>query len=266
MPNQQILNFMNQGAPPLISEQVDARNMAQAQGYADVNATMAATEMQNMRNQTMRERSSVLKNFEGNTRSTEFASQMGAIDPEMLANMQNQAAKMDKREREQILYQFSEIGKRAGMANTPELWKQAGFTVPFERREEIMAKAMTMQQVLDMKGEGREGKGGVGGEAAKPLKATDERFITTKIANRYEGSKFDPITKEYISSSNSQFRNEIAEISSLAVEIYNRNRNIKGGMSAASGQAYKQFHKNKKKNTFQSGAGPSSGKDYTHLM
>ena len=267
MPNQQILNFMNQGAAPLISEQVDARNLAQAQGYADVNSSMAGTEMQRMKNDTFRERSNVLRNFEGNTRSPGFASQMGAVDPVMLADMQNQAAKMDKAERERMQEQFSEFGRVVMMADNPTAWQQSHITVPFERREEIMAKIMSVEQILGYKG-GKYEKSppGGAGEAAKPLKATDERFITTKIANRYEGSKFDPVTKEYVSSSNAQFRNEISEISSLAVEIYNRNRNMKGGMSAASDQAYKQFHKKKKSNTFQSGAGPSSGKDYTHLM
>lgn len=218
MPNQQILNFMNQGAPPLISEQVKARNLAQAQGYADVNSTMAATEMQGMKNAAMRERSSVLKNFEGNTRSPEFARKMNAVDPKMLADMQNQAAKMDKAEREQMLEKFSEISRIAGMSDSPNKWQQSGFSVPFQERDNIMSKAMTMQQVLDYKEDeyDRSQPGGKGGKAWT-MKAADSNSIKASINSLYKGV-YGPTGG--FNFSNKEKGREAAKISKRASEVY----------------------------------------------
>lgn len=265
MPLQDVMNAPSSFGP-LLSEEMQDRDLAVAQKGANLADTMAGVQMKGRENRLARDKDRLLRNFEGRTDSPEFREKMMSIDPDEVRKMEKNIREMDKSQRERTKQYMDQVAARAEMAKTPQAWQEAGFAVPFEERDRIFGATLTYNQAFDRNEEARKSK------ETGPLKATNERFITTKIAARYEGSKFDPVSKEYVSSSNPKFRNEIARISADAVKIYQRNPNMEGGMTEAANQAYEEFHKKKKQNTFQSSAGPSdmsrgeinrSGVDYT---
>ena len=252
MPNQQILNFMNQGAPPLISEQVNARDMAMAQGYADVNSSMANTEMQRMKNDSVREQNDILKNFEGRTNTPEFESKMGAVNPDMVMKMREQASKMDKAEREKLKERFEKVSAMAVMDNTQEAWKKRGWKEPFENREQIISMGMTLNQALDYKEVGSDGTALMKNTAflEKAGFSKDEaldHLLKTKEMSKdaWERRLVEVFTKDITTR-----RNAKKMAKDLADEYYGESG---GGRSGRTPQG------------FQSGAGPSSGKDYSNL-
>ena len=254
MPLESIMNAPRNFGPS-ITERQDAIDMNMAKGYADTGNSLAEMEMRKMKNSASRQKQSILQNFEGRTDSPEFYAKMGTVDPALVAKMKESAAKLDKDKREQASKFMDQTAVRARMADTPEAWQQEGFSVPFEQRDRVLAQSMTFKQLLDSEGGGSEGTA-----LMKNTKfLTDSGISKDKALNYLLKSKemsADAWERMLIRdfSKDIKTRRKAKEMArELREYAYGQGSQVIGGGQGGTPEG------------FQSGAGPSSGKDYSNL-
>jgi hypothetical protein len=218
-----VMNNQARVLGPSFRDQREDRNLDMVQGYAGVANSMAGTEMQRMKNDTMREKSSVLKNFEGRTDTPEFRDKMNTIDPDLVMKLQEKAASMDKAEREKMKEYFDKTAARVEMAKTREAWQQEGFNVPFEQRDRILGAALTYQQAFERTKEDNNMAGGGSGGGGKDwtMKAADSNSIKSSISSLYKGV-YGP--NGGFNFSNKEKGVEAAKITKRASTLYRQGR------------------------------------------
>ena len=153
MPVDSIMNFMQQGAPPLLSEQIDDRNIRQGQGYSAIKNNMLMAEGKQMAIDKENEKDNLLKSFEGDFDSKEFYDEMMKVDPKMAITMREKLAKIGSEKATAATGKAVEMAKFAMQDNTEEAWNARGWPVPFEKRQDIITMGMTMQQAMSNESE-----------------------------------------------------------------------------------------------------------------
>jgi hypothetical protein len=218
-----IMNNQSRVLGPSFRDQRENRNLDMAQGYAGVANTMAGTEMQRMKNDATREKSAVLKNFEGRTNTPEFKSKMNAVDPDTVTKMEEGIRKMDKAQREKTKEYMDQVAARAEMAKTPEAWQQEGFAVPFDQRDRILGATITYQQAYDRTQDANDRAGGGSGGGGKDwtMKSSDSNSIKSSISSLYKGV-YGPAGG--FNFSNKEKGVEAAKITSRASALYRQGK------------------------------------------
>jgi len=156
MPNQQILNAMNQGAPTLLSEQMAAEDMAMARGYAETMGSIADTQAQQFSNQQLSERSNILKEFEGRTDTPEFRSKMGTVDPQTAFDFQSQAMKLEESDRKALDDKFKVVGNLLLQLDTEEKFNNHPISqqMSWGQIPDVLSRALEASDILKMTGGG----------------------------------------------------------------------------------------------------------------
>lgn len=225
MPLQDIMNAPTSFGPS-ISEQQQNRDLSMAQGYAGVADTMAGTEMNRMKMDTMRERSNILKNFEGRTDSPEFYSKMGSVDPDLVMKMKEKTASMDEKQRAMMKQRFEKIATMAEMDYTDIKWQERGWNQPFADRERIISHGMTLQQAFDYNKEEYDRSQGTGsGKPKGGMKAADENAIHSYTQDLFEGI-YNPVSGGFMGFKKDTSRQQAAKIGAEASRIVANNSEI----------------------------------------
>ncbi len=157
MPIASAMNLMGyQGEKPWI-QQNEERDLAMAQGKANLGQSLSDLEMQRMQTDALKERQGLLKSFEGRTDSPEFQKKMMSVDPDLVMRMSEHASKLDKRQQDMLKERFKKLAVRATLDDTEEKWNQTGWKQPFSDRNSIISMGATMDQALQMTTGGQSG-------------------------------------------------------------------------------------------------------------
>jgi len=207
---------------PLLSEEMEDRDLSVAQRSGNIANTFAEAEMRNMKNKARRKKTSLLENFEGRTNTPEFRDKMMSVDPDMVMKMEEGIRQMDETQRDRMKDYMGQVAARAEMAKTPQAWQEEGFAVPFEQRDRILGATLTYQQAYDRT---KEAGGGAGGGSDGGLKAADENAIHRYTQDLFEGI-YNPATGGFMGFKKDTSRQQAAKIGAEASRIVTNNPNI----------------------------------------
>jgi hypothetical protein len=218
MPNQQILNFMNQGAPPSLTQNMEARDLQLAGKAADVGGSLADMEMNQMKMDAMKQKQSLLQNFQG----PELNKRMMAQDPELAMKMEKHMADMDEGQRKQMEDRFAKLSTFALADDTPDKWKARKWKQPFDQREQIMSMGTKFTEMLSYQ---RPPAGSKGGGGAGGLKAADENAMWKYTQGLFKGI-YSPTTGQFMGFKKDTSREEAMKVSADASRLLADNPNM----------------------------------------
>ncbi len=250
MPIADVMNFMNSSAPPLISEQRNARDMGMAKGIAGISSVMADTDAKQYETGLKRKKQGILENFEGRTNSKQFYDKMMTVSPDTVAKMRKSAMDQLKGNAEVKNALLTKRANMARMAEDETAWKQMGFNVPFEMRGYIIAMGESQDTIQKYYSTNKQAETADKNRAEKVRtanldriaeassgtedewmpKASDESLIWRVITSAYKGT--------YGPSGDFNFKNksqnsEARAIADVAAKIFRRGQGKVSRLEAA---------------------------------